>query len=68
MSRPVTKSTALGMLDPQRLYTSRGLMRHAGIGTNTQQEMRKAGVKPIDVGNFRWYRGSDVIRWIESQG
>jgi hypothetical protein len=67
MPRTKTKTRVLGMLDPHRLYTATGLLRHAGIGHESQAAMRKAGVKPIDQGNFRWYRGSDVIAWIEKQ-
>jgi hypothetical protein len=63
-----TRVKALGMLSPDRLYTAAGLRKHAGIGHEVLRKMRVSGsVKYYDVGVQRWYRGSEVIAWIESQ-
>jgi hypothetical protein len=44
------------------------LLTEAGLGDEKVSEMRRSGVvKPISVGNFRWYRGREVIAWIEAQ-
>ena len=68
MGKAKKRAEALGMLDPARLYSASGLLRHAGIGEEKRSEMRRSGmVKPIDVGTYRWYRGEEVIAWIVAQ-
>lgn len=62
------RNIAYGVLRPECLYTTRALLTEAGLGDEKVSEMRRSGVvKPISVGNFRWYRGREVIAWIESQ-
>lgn len=62
------RTKAIGMLAPDRLYTANGLRKHAGIGHEVLRKMRQSGqVKYVDVGVQRWYRGHEVIAWIESQ-
>jgi hypothetical protein len=40
--------------------------RETGLGRPQLMEGRKAGVlKPISVGRFRYYRGSELVAWIE---
>jgi hypothetical protein len=56
-----------GYIDPCGMYTTEGCMRYAGIGRMSLIEARASGiVKPIPVGNRIYYRGSDLIAWIES--
>jgi hypothetical protein len=63
------KTQVLGMIDPHRRYTAKALLRHGGFGPERLAEMRASGiVKPVDLGNFRWYRGDEVIRWLDSRG
>lgn len=62
------KVTATGILCPERLYTTRALLTEAGLGELKLSEMRRSGiVHPISIGNYRWYRGDEVIAWILSQ-
>jgi hypothetical protein len=57
-----------GILCPLNWYTRQGLREAMGMGHQTLAEMRDSGmVKPIAVGSFRWYRGSEVIEWMEAQ-
>jgi hypothetical protein len=58
----------VGIIAPERLYTADALRRVAGLGPEKTAEMRKAGVKSFPLGNCRWYRGADVIRWIKERG
>jgi hypothetical protein len=59
---------ALGVISPHLRYMASALTRR-GLGPERQAEMRASGlVKPIDIGNARWYRGNEVIAWIDSLG
>lgn len=67
MNRPIKHpAKAIGMLDPGRIYTARGLLEHAGIGQQTLREMRKS-VRPFQVGRLKWYAGDEVIAWMKGR-
>ena len=58
----------LGELCPNRLYTREGCMRFAGIGNDSLAQARQSGmVKPLECGRRLYYRGSELIAWIEHQ-
>lgn len=62
------KTKSSGCIDPTRRYTAQGLLKAGGFGPDTLAEMRASGiVKPIDIGNYRWYRGDEVCQWIDSK-
>lgn len=68
-TRTRKRAKPTGILCPANWYTRQGLRDTMGLGHQMLAEMRASGmVKPIALGSYRWYRGSDVIRWIESQG
>lgn len=55
----------IGVLAPERLYTSEGALRYGGLGTNSLRAARLSGVvKPLERGNRVYYRGSELIAWI----
>lgn len=57
-----------GILRPDSIYTVEGVLRAAGIGRETLSEARRSGiVKPIEIGKRVYYRGEQLIAWIESQ-
>ena len=62
-----TRTPVYGMLDANRIYTREGVRKAIGIGEQQLSDARRAGiVKPIPCGNFVYYRGADIIAWIES--
>lgn len=67
MPRAVNKSDrCVGVVDPAKLYTVDACKRETGLGRPQLMEGRKAGVlNPISVGRFRYYRGSELVAWIE---
>ena len=68
MNATSKRRRAIGVIDERKRYTSAALTRR-GLGTEKQAAMRASGiVKPRDVGNYRWYLGSEVARWIDSLG
>lgn len=67
-TRPRERAKPTGVISPLNWYTRQGLREAMGLGHQTLAEMRKSGlVHPVTVGSYRWYRGSEVIAWIESQ-
>lgn len=68
MPATFTKTKAAGVIDPAKRYLAKGLLKAGGFGPDTLEAMRASGiVKPIDIGNYRWYRGDEVCRWIDSK-
>jgi hypothetical protein len=67
MPRAANKANrCLGVVDPSKLYTPDACKRETGLGRPQLIEGRKAGVlKPISVGRFLYYRGSELVQWIE---
>ena len=62
-----SRTPVYGMIDPSRLYTREGVRKAIGIGEQQLSDARRAGiVKAIPCGNFVYYRGADIIAWIES--
>lgn len=56
---------ALGRLDPQAVYTTRGVMRAIGIGHRVLQQARASGrVRAYLCGGTAYYRGSELIEFI----
>jgi len=65
--RTANKTRCLGVLSPNNLYTKEGVMRAAGIGRKTLMEAKASGiVKAIPAGERVYFRGSELIAWIES--
>lgn len=65
--RTAKNSRCLGILAPERLYTKEGCMKAAGIGRKTLLEAKRSGmVKAIAAGERVYFRGSELIAWIES--
>jgi len=57
-----------GCILPGALYTKEGCMIAAGLGENSLVKARDSGlVLPVKLGKRLFYKGSDLIRWIESQ-
>lgn len=57
----------LGRIDPLSLYTREGCMFYGGIGDKSLLEAKESGiVKPIYSGKRVYYRGKELIEWIES--
>lgn len=57
-----------GVLRPDCIYTTEGLMRSAGIGREVLMSARASGmVMPIEIGRRVYYCGAELIRWIHSQ-
>ena len=54
-------------IDRNRLYTVKGFHAASGISETRLREARRIGVDipSIDVGRRRFYRGADVIAFIE---
>ena len=58
----------LGQICPDRIYTVEGLMRYAGIGSETLRAARASGmVKAVNIGRRTYYLGRQIVQWIESQ-
>lgn len=56
-----------GEVRPSSRYTLEGVMRAIGIGRIQLTEARQAGfVKPIHCGRRTYYRGKEIIAWIDS--
>jgi hypothetical protein len=63
-----SKSRCVGVIAPERIYTKEGVMRFAGMGRKTLLEAKKSGiVKAIPAGERVYFKGSELIAWIESQ-
>jgi hypothetical protein len=61
------KTKCHGVRAPERLYTKEGCMKAAGIGRKTLLEAKRSGiVKAIPAGERVYFRGSELIAWIES--
>lgn len=55
----------IGVIAPNRLYTTEGVMRFAGLGHESLAEARRSGrIKPYEVGRRVFYLGKDIIAWI----
>ena len=66
-TRTVTKPR--GELRPDSLYTTEGVMKACGLGSNALDAARASGiVKAYQCGNRLYYLGSELIKWIVSQG
>jgi hypothetical protein len=66
----VPKATAgrRGVIDPNLLYTTEGLMIEGRMKRKGITEMRqKGGVKPFPVGAQHYYDGAEVAAWIKKQ-
>lgn len=57
----------VGVLCPERLYSTKAVMRHAGIGRVELADMRRAGLKMYKRGTRQWYVGADLIRYITDE-
>lgn len=58
-----------GFLRPDELYTTQGVMRAIGLGRTQLLEARESGiVVPVFYGGTAYYRGSELIEFITSQG
>lgn len=58
-----------GILIADAIYTVEGLESALGIGRVAQREGRRSGaLKSFDFCKRKYYRGRDVIEWIESAG
>lgn len=67
MSVQPPRTKVIGRVDPGCRYTVEGCMKFAGIGSSELREARNSGiVKPITVGRRRYYKGSQLIEWIDS--
>lgn len=56
-----------GRIDPDSLYTVEGVMRACGQGREWLLQARASkAVRPIPCGKRVYYRGSELIAWIES--
>lgn len=56
-----------GELAPERVYTTEGVMRACGIGTDQLIDARASGiVKAYFRGTRVYYKGSELIAWILS--
>lgn len=61
-----SRPDVIGQLLPDALYTREGCWRYAGLGTDALREARQSGlVKPIRCGRRVYFRGAELIRWIE---
>jgi len=57
-----------GKISRGAIYTTEGCMRFGGLGHETLAEARRSGmVTPIEIGRRHYYRGDELIAWIESQ-
>ena len=55
-----------GIICPERLYNTEAL-RQLGIGSVLLMKARGEGVEAILAGNINWYRGADLISWLENR-
>lgn len=62
------KNGIVGRLDPASLYTTEGCLRYAGLGRMSLAQARREGVPAIQVGHRHYYRGRDLIAWLERRG
>ena len=66
-TRERKRTRCVGVIDPERLYTKEGCKRFAGIGRQVLLEAKRSGmVKAIQAGMRVYFRGSELIAWIES--
>jgi hypothetical protein len=58
----------LGEIDPRKRYTKEGLKNAVGLSTKSLRQMTASGlVKPRLKGGRNFYKGREVIRWIDSE-
>ena len=59
----------VGCLLPEGFYTTAGCWTYAALGEDELSKGRVAEViKPIQRGNYLYYRGKELIAWIERTG
>lgn len=57
-----------GKISRGAIYTTEGCMRFGGLGHEMLAEARRSGmVTPIEIGRRHYYRGDELVAWIESQ-
>lgn len=67
MQAEAQRIRCVGRIDPDALYTNEGCWRFAGIGRDSLIDARASGlVKAIPCGRRVYYRGAELIAWIES--
>jgi hypothetical protein len=59
----------LGILLPDALYTTSGVLQAIGIGDEALAAGRQSGhLHPTYKGRFAYYRGAELIAWILATG
>lgn len=57
----------LGVIDPRLRYTKEGVRNAVGLSTAALREATASGiVKPVNVAGRNFYRGKELIAWIDS--
>lgn len=65
----VKRQKCYGVLAPERLYTKEGVMRAAGLGSESLLKAKQSGmVTAIPCGVRVYFKGSELIEWIASHG
>lgn len=63
--RHVRKCTS-GCIDPERIYTYEGCIKHFGFGRELLAQARQSGlVKPVVIGRRSYYLGRQLHEWVE---
>jgi ribosomal protein L28 len=58
----------LGIIDPRIWYTKEGIRNAVGLSTKAIRQMVASGlVKPRLKAGRNFYRGREIIRWIDSE-
>jgi len=59
--------SVVGVIHPDSLYTTEGVLNFAGLGNDSLRLARSSGmVHPLKKGKRLYFKGSELIRWIES--